>query len=814
MIMASGTGKTLTALFIREKLAAKRTLVLVPSLLLLKQTLREWRANKQVDFDFLPVCSDESVNNDNDAAMPSTSELGYPVTTDPEQIATFLRRRGPRVVFSTYQSSPEIAKAFTLGQVPGFDLAIVDEAHRTAGPVSSAFATILDGEKIRATRRMFMTATPRTFTARVLQTAREVDFEHASMDDETKYGKVFHRLTFGEAIKRDLLTDYQVAIIGVDNATYRDWADKAWFVTTDGVEVTDARKLAGQIGVAKAMRDYNLFRTITFHNRIQKAKEFADSLPEVIAWMPADERPTGYLWSKHASGEMPTGKRAQLLAHLSGLDEGERGLLANARCLAEGVDVPTLDGIAFIDPKRSEIDIAQAVGRAIRRAPDKSIGTIVIPVFIDTDADAQVALDDSAFKPVYDVLLALRAHDEQLAEQIDTLRRQLGKLGKGSPLKIPPKIHTDLPDKVDADFARAFMVRLVEMTSASWEAWFGMLEQYVEQNGHALVPVAYVTVDGFPLGKWAEKQRTLYARDLLAIDRLQRLEKWPGWVWNINDARWATGLRHAQDYRDREGHALVKAIYETDDGYPLGVWVNKQRTDYAKDLLAADRVQQLNAIDSWAWDPFADQWDENLRQLRNYVERNGRLPKSGPLGRWVVRQRGDHAKNKLSTDHQHRLETEVPGWTGNDARTDKWEKNLGLVLDYVERNGDALIPQNYTVDGHNVGNWVTTQRINDGKGILRPDRRDRLDKVPGWVWNASDAKWEEMLNKLRRYAERHGHTRIPRDYEDQQLAAWAKEQRRRYRKRILDPKRIRRLNELGDVWEWNPTSRSPAAARV
>ena len=394
LIMACGTGKTLTALFIREKLAAKRTLVLVPSLMLLKQTLREWRANKQVDFDFLPVCSDESVSNDSDAAMSSTIDLGYPPTTDAEKIAVFLRDdSAPRVVFSTYQSSPEIAKAFTLDQVPGFDLAIVDEAHRTAGPVSSAFATILRGEKIRAARRLFMTATPRTFTARILQTAGEVDFEHASMGDETKFGKVFHRLTFREAIKRDLLTDYQVAIIGVDNATYRDWADKAWFVTTDGVEVTDARKLAGQIGVVKAMRDYDLRRTITFHNRVQKAKEFADSLPQVIAWMPADQRPTRQLWSKHVSGEMSTGKRHQLLAHLSGLDEGERGLLANARCLAEGVDVPTLDGIAFIDPKRSEIDIAQAVGRAIRRADNKAIGTIVIPVFIDTDAGCRHGFD-------------------------------------------------------------------------------------------------------------------------------------------------------------------------------------------------------------------------------------------------------------------------------------------------------------------------------------------------------------------------------------------------------------------------------------
>jgi predicted helicase len=184
MIMACGTGKTLTALFINDKLAAERTLVLVPSLSLLAQTLREWTANSKAGFDFLPVCSDETVAEP-DAVVANTSDLGFPVTTDPEEIAAFLRRRSRRrVVFATYQSSPEIAKAFRLGRVPAFDLVIADEAHRCAGRASSDFGTILDTEAIRACRRLFMTATPRYFTGRVVREATEADFEVASMDNE------------------------------------------------------------------------------------------------------------------------------------------------------------------------------------------------------------------------------------------------------------------------------------------------------------------------------------------------------------------------------------------------------------------------------------------------------------------------------------------------------------------------------------------------------------------------------------------------------------------------------------------------------
>ena len=173
--------------------------------------------------------------------MQRTSELGVPVTTDPGVIAAFVRRRGRRVVFATYQSSPQIAAAFRAKTTPQFDFAIADEAHRCAGRASNEFATILDGGKIRSKRRLFMTATPRFYTPRLRKEAGLLDVEIASMDDESVFGPVLHRLTFGEAIERDLLSDYQVVVVGVDNATYRAWAERGEFVSPDGEKVTDAR---------------------------------------------------------------------------------------------------------------------------------------------------------------------------------------------------------------------------------------------------------------------------------------------------------------------------------------------------------------------------------------------------------------------------------------------------------------------------------------------------------------------------------------------------------------------------------------------
>jgi superfamily II DNA or RNA helicase len=809
LIMACGTGKTLTSLFIKEKLAAERTLVLVPSLSLLKQTMQVWRVNAKVPFDALPVCSDETVGRpEEDAAVAHTSELGVPVTTDPSEIAAFLRRRsGPHVVFSTYQSSPQIAAAFALGRVPAFDLVVADEAHRVAGLESSDFATVLDGKAIKAQRRLFMTATPRYFTGRVLKAAQDADLEVASMDDEAKFGMVFHRLTFGEAIRRELLTDYQVVVVGVDDATYREWAEKGTLVTRDGRKITDARTLAGQIGLAKAMRKYDLSRTISFHSRVARAREFAAEMPEVIEWMPPRQRPSGVLWSSYASGEMTAGERHVRLQHLSRLDDGQRGLLANARCLSEGVDVPTLDGVAFIDPRRSEVDIVQAVGRAIRKAQDKNVGTIVIPVFIDTNTDPETALSDSSFKPVWDVIQALRAHDEELGEQIDELRRQLGRTG-GVP-KLPDKIHLDLPVKVGLDFVAAFDVWLLQKTSALWEFWFGLLEQFVEHHGHARVPRP-CTVNGYRLGAWINGQRNKYSNGTLAADRICRLQKLPGWAWDTHAEQWQEGFRRLVDYVERQGDARVPVSY-TVDGYRLGQWVNMQRDRHSQASLDDERRARLEALPGWVWSHLDAQWEQGFGRLLAYVEAHGdaRVPHSFKadgydLGNWVSIQRGRYAKGTLDPDRRQRLE-ELPTWTWTATDYNgAWEEGLRRLQKYIELHGDSLVPQSYVVDGYTLGSWATVQRHKHAKGTLDAERERRLDTLPGWFWDARAAEWEAGFRRLHEYARRHGDALVTQNHtvDGYKLGKWVNTQRVFRSKGRLDPERQRRLEALPG-WTWD-----------
>ena len=809
LIMACGTGKTLAAMWIAEQLGGNRTLVLLPSLSLLAQTLREWTANTSEPFEYLAVCSDPTVVGE-DQLVERTAELGIPTTTDPNTIAAFLRRRGRRVVFATYQSSPQIAVAFD-GRTPRFDLAIADEAHRCAGRTSNEFATILDANQIKSRRRLFMTATPRFYTQRVRSQAGQLGVEVASMDNEEVFGPVLHRLTFGEAIDRDLLSDYQVVVVGVDDETYRGWAEHGEFVTRDGERVMDARSLAGQIGLAKSMRKYELRRIISFHGRVKRAREFSAEIPGVIGWMPAHARPSGPIWSEHVSGEMTSGHRDRLLLRFRDLEPEERGLLSNARCLGEGVDVPSIDGIAFIDPRRSTIDIVQALGRAIRKSAEKRVGTIVLPVFLSANEDPDQVLNESAFRHVWDVLKALRAHDETFGEELDELRRRLG-AQRGAPRR-PDKIKLDLPRTVGADFARAFDVWLVERTTASWEFFFGLLQSYVQREGHGRVPRLYLDSDRYRLGQWVHVQRWEYQRGTLAAERRHQLEALPGWTWNPVDDAWEKGFDRLQSYVQWEGHSRVPIGYRDDDGYRLDVWVTRQRQRYRRGIVEEDRAQRLEALPGWTWNANEYAWEDGFTRLHSYVQREGnsqvpmtyRADDGYRLGQWVGSQRRLYRQETLEKDRARRLAA-LPGWTW-DPFDDTWEDGFARMQSYVQREGHSRVPRRY-LDGNvfRLDLWVMRQRQLYRQGSLEKERRTRLDALPGWTWDPVEDAWEDGFARLQNLVQREGDSRVPVAYRDDAgftLGQWVASQRQLYRQGTLEDERRRRLEALPG-WTWNP----------
>jgi superfamily II DNA or RNA helicase len=804
VIMACGTGKTLVQLWAHELLMSRCTLVVVPSLFLVAQVLQEWTAHRTRPFEFLAVCSDETVvGKDVDSFVASVGEIGVPVTTDPAQIRRFLQRGGDRVVFSTYQSSPRIAEAIGGAQIR-FDLILADEAHQLAGSASRDFAAVLDDERIPAARRLFFTATPRYFTGGQARTFGETDLLVASMDDEVLFGPEVHRLSFGEAIRRDLLSDYRVVVVGISDRQAYELANHGAVVEVDGI-TTDARTLARQIGLAKAMHDYRLHRVISFHSRVAAARGFVEELPGVIARLPHDKAPQGRLVFDHVAGDMATGDRRTRLGRLRNIESGEYALLANARCLSEGVDVPSIDGVAFIDPRRSQVDIVQAVGRAIRLSTDKSLGTIVIPVFVPKGESDEAILESSAFEPVWSVVRALRDHDEDLADQLDAARRRLGRQGRLGQEDLPSKLVIDIPVAVVGDsFANAIITKMVERTTSSWEEGFGHLLAYVEQTGGACVPTSYICPStGFRLGSWVVNQR--FAREKMDPVRACRLDALPSWMWEIFAPAWEAAFAKLVRYVALTGSALIPQSTVTDDDFALGRWVVKQRV--ARRAMDMHRRSCLEALAGWSWDPHDEVWERAFAQLEDYVSTNGAADVSGSycaadgfrLGAWVTKQRANRESMPLA--RVMRLET-LLGWTWNSLDS-RWERGFTELEAYVASKGDTRVASTFiTPKGYRLGQWVGVQRAT--ARAQYPDRARRLEALPGWEWDCFDASWDVGFGHLAEYVRERATTDVPvgfRTLSGYNLGRWVRVQRELRVK--LTPERRARLDELLG-WTWAP----------
>lgn len=804
LIMACGTGKTFTTLWIKERLACASTLVLLPSLGLLAQTLHEWTLAANEPFDVLCVCSDDTVaKRGGDEAVHSVADVAFPVTSATGDIREFLLRPGHKVVFSTYQSSPLIAQVQLDAAVPPFDLAIADEAHRCAGKAGSDFSAVLDAQRIRAAKRLFATATPRTYSTSVKKAAGERGTDMVGMDDPAVFGHVAYALPFGEAIRRELLTDYRVVIIGVDNPTIAAWIDNRELLqTASGIE-TDAESLAAQIGLLKAYKDYDLRRVISFHSRVCRAEQFAQDLMQVAGWVGDEHRAPGTLKTDFVSGAMPTDRRRIKLSQLKALAPDERALLANARCLSEGVDVPSLDGVAFIDPRSSQIDIIQAVGRAIRLSASKTAGTIVLPVFIEDGADPVASIEASNFKPVWDVLNALKAHDDVLSAQLDQIRTGLGKrLGSTVGSDALSRIQFDLPASVDASFGEALRTHLVERVTDSWEFGFGALQAYAEEHEDCLVPKEHNLPDGFRLGLWVGNQRS--KRALLSPDREARLEALNGWSWNKFDAGWETGFQHLSDYAAKTGDCFVSALHKLEDGYRLGGWVVTQRSNQA--AISPEKKARLEALNGWTWNALDDAWETGFNHLADYADKIGdclvpnthRLADGYRLGIWVVNQRKRQAS--MPPERRARLEA-LPSWAWNTL-DDAWETGFLRLSDYAAKAGSCFLPSTYRLpDGYRLGAWVANQR--NRQATISPERKARLEGLNGWDQNSIDGAWEAGFQHLSDYAAKAGNCLVPSTYrlsDGYQLGPWVATQRAN--RTTISPTRKARLEGLPG-WAWS-----------
>ncbi|OGF65723.1 MAG: hypothetical protein A2Y62_19615 [Candidatus Fischerbacteria bacterium RBG_13_37_8] len=420
LIMACGTGKTFTALKLAEKIVPKRgyALYLVPSISLLSQSLREWTAESEVSLSCFAVCSDPKVVKPKiEKEDISLHDLAFPATTDYKTLLTQLHNGNGAnicVVFATYQSIKVISDAQKRG-APEFDLIICDEAHRTTGftlegEEESHFVKIHDQSFIKGKKRIYMTATPRIYSDESKAKAQEHDAVLCSMDDELLYGKELHRLDFSESVRRNLLSDYKVIVLAVDEKYINRLFQRQLADENNELKLEDAVKIIGcWNGLSKRIAmdpEWNnpeidftpMRRAVAFSRTIKDSKRFTELFSKILSvYHDQQQKDEDWLISEvdHVDGTFNALVRNEKLDWLkedtSGIGNICR-ILSNARCLSEGVDVPALDAVMFLNPRNSVVDVVQSVGRVMRKSEGKHYGYIILPIGIPADVAPEEAL--------------------------------------------------------------------------------------------------------------------------------------------------------------------------------------------------------------------------------------------------------------------------------------------------------------------------------------------------------------------------------------------------------------------------------------
>lgn len=480
LISPCGSGKSLTACWIAARLGARRVLVAVPSIALIRQTLETWMREalaRGEAADWLCVCSDADVaKTEKTELVAHVHELGLPCDTDPAVLTTHLaalrERSGQVVVLTTYQSSPVLAAAARAAGF-SFDLAVLDEAHRTTGHKAKHFAHLLYDENLSLARRLFMTATERRFQG----SSDEV----VSMDDPALYGETFELLTFKDAIAASppILSDYRILTVGVRASEVARLVEaNRWLdLGAEGLDEVTAQALASLIALRRATREHGVRHTVSFHSSIARAKQFRELCGRLNGAF-ATENPIA---PHHVNGGMGSAARQRELKEFLAATPS---LVTNARCLTEGVDVPSIDCVFFADPKGSTIEIVQAAGRALRLDPatGKTIGYILLPLVVPEGAALDEVAETSAFKFVLFVLRALATHDERIVEWFRAT-------ADGRVPEVGGLVHFDLgevalPVGVDAEkFAREIEVRCWTAVAKLQPRSYALASRFAQELG-------------------------------------------------------------------------------------------------------------------------------------------------------------------------------------------------------------------------------------------------------------------------------------------------------------------------------------------
>ena len=630
---ACGTGKTLIAERAAEKLAPDGpVLVLMPTQALVTQTIARWREAGRTGV-MVGACAVSQA----DSGLEVSEAV---MTTESGRIAELLRAPGPGTVFATYASATKIQRAHEQHRLPAWDLIVIDEAHRTCGAFGEGWGTVHDDAALPAKTRLYMTATPRiwdTPAAPDLAGLMEAA-PMATMDRQDIFGPTVFRLNLPQAIERGILADYQVLMpVIADQDLHGILADR-----TPGTSAhhNGLRMAAMHIAVLRAITEHDLRRVLVFHNRIDAAHAFATTLRTTAAQVPPPLQIPD-LWAHAIDSDQSSEERRELLADF-GSQRHQRAVLSNVRVINEGVDIPAIDAVVFADPRYSVIDAIQAIGRCLRQPPGSGkVATLVIPLYLPDGAVTPQALLGSDFHALWEILQALRAHDETFLDRIALPGRSRG--GR----TLHRRLSYSHPERA-VELAAALGLEITLPATGTWHDGLHAATAYHNAFQHLDVPADYRDETGFALGEWTANYRMRRVLGRLSPEQTTALDAL-GMQWTPTVRTFTTMIEHLRGYARQTGH-LAAPLDATYAGHRVGDWLQTLRRQGRRNLLPAEQEHELAAIDP-CWNAGWQMWRRNYAKAHAFLlgtdeSWNRPLsPNDPPQTVWAVRWLRQQARN-------------------------------------------------------------------------------------------------------------------------------------------------------------------------
>jgi superfamily II DNA or RNA helicase len=837
LILPCGAGKTLTALWIKEKLDCRNTLVLVPSLALLRQIKNEWAKQRRTNYKYICVCSEADIDKDTiDTLVTHTYEIDIHVTTNPEQISSFLKKDyQEKVIFSTYHSLESVADAI-LGSGFEFDFIFCDEAHKTAGIGQNRFSLVHDNDRIPSKRRLYATATPRIVKESLKKKLGD-DLKFAyDMNDPEIFGYEFHRMTFKEAIEAKpdpILVDYQIIAIGVNSEELREYIENRNYV--DSHVTID--EIANNYALEHVMEKYNANHAITFHSRVKLAEEFVYRHSKLF----------NSVNTYSVNGDQTTSYRNIVLDDFK---HSTKAVISNARCLTEGVDVPTIDLVYFSDPKNSKVDIVQAVGRALRKKDGKEKGFIVVPIYHTRHENVESSISESSFKNLLQVIRSLCEQDERLQDEINSLAFGKGKR-KSNRIDFTNTIFSEEQDIIllegfEEKLRNSLFDQIIEKTSNNWDIWFLQFKEWLENIN------IYPTVEtNKELYQWVSQQRNRKKNGNLKNEEKRKLNS-INFIWDFQEWKWYSMYYQLVDYSKENKFEPNK-----EDDEELAQWFITQKWQVKRGKLSEERQKLLEKISFTGL--YKDRkWYDNFEMYKRYASENEFEPDEDiypDIAKWIISQKNQIRIDKLDDEKvrlfnsivlksavekkwlesynklvafRHDFSNKWPQYDSENPNSDENQLNIFCQIMRKRFREDSL--SNYWFDkmaklgfnfegkldnwtkyyeevkgiitdrdsisisdiGENAYSWITRHKKLNEKGELTKYQSEKLSELD---LSRFFETWDETFAKVEKWV--HEKNKIPTKASNKDLYSWLYSQRSRYKNGTLLNEQIANLITIG-----------------